>query len=100
MKQIICDKCGKKIEKIIIKSNFIKPKEKYDEDIFDNLSEMLDGMGILNIKSETEKMEGSKLIINLPKYKLIKDLDLCENCTEGFSRKLKEWLIKKTKKKK
>jgi len=96
MKQIICDKCGEKLINSMINTNKINNSDLGGmEDVFGNLSEMLGGMGINNKPSFIKELEGSKLIINLPKHKIKKDFDLCDKCTKEHLKYLKslfpEW---------
>lgn len=95
MKQIICDKCGKqlKVSMINIKQTLKKDKD-FNDDVFDNLSEMLG----YPKEEDIQEIEGSKIIINLPKYKENKEYDLCEKCTKEFlDNNINKWL-KKSKK--
>ena len=86
MKQIICDKCGKKLITAMVNNKGM-------DEIFGNLQEMLGEMGMKGNSNPKfiEEIEGSKVIINLPKHKTKRDFDLCEKCTKEHLKYLKGW---------
>lgn len=79
MKQIICDKCKKPLVIFKVRN---KNDGKLDEE-WGWIASVFKEFPI--VPEWREEIEGSKIIVNLPKYKIInKTYDLCENCTKEF----------------
>jgi len=98
-KQIICDKCEKKLVFVKNKSTSSVIREDFADmnDLFGNLNEVFGGMGFDGKKDE--ELEGSIIKVNLPKYNIIgKIYDLCEDCTKIFlENNIQKWLKEKKK---
>ena len=93
--KIFCDKCGEELKvKMIKNKSFDEIKKVRDEnwDLFNqSMEELLEWT-----PQFFKEVEGSNLIVNLPKYKVEnKVYDLCEKCTEVFLKEnIQKWLTK------
>jgi hypothetical protein len=89
--KLVCDKCG---EEITIKMVNINQNNKNFIESIDKLLHFEDFNKMFNQPHFTKEIEGSKIIVNLPKYKMEhREFDLCEKCTKiFFEENIKKWL--------